>query len=116
MIVVSGSSANAVRFTPGRDEDERPGRRVHPLPVELEHGASLQDEVELLVRVRLRLVVLVDDPVACVVARPGVDTESRDAEVVSDGSPWLAPIGRLVDLFEVRDRVPLIKPRAESAR
>ena len=92
MIVVSGSSANAVRFTPGRANDERAGGRVHPLAVELEHGAALQDEVQLLVAVRLVLVVLVDDPIAAVMAGPRVDTERRDAEVVADRAPRAAPV------------------------
>jgi hypothetical protein len=42
------------------------------------------DEVELLVRVLLRFVVLVDDPAAHVRARPRVDAKRHDAEVESD--------------------------------
>ena len=61
----------------GRGEDERAGGRIDPLAVELEHGAPLQDEVELLVPVRLVLVVLVDDPVARAAAGPRVDAERR---------------------------------------
>jgi hypothetical protein len=41
--------------------------------------------------------VLVDDPVARVMGRPRVDTEGRDAEVVPDRSPGLAPVVHLVD-------------------
>ena len=87
----------------GSGKDERAGGRVHALAVELERRAALLDEVELLILVRL--VVLVDDPVARVVARPRVDAEGRDAEVVADGSPRTAPVVRFVDLVEVRDRV-----------
>ena len=71
-----------------RDVDERPGGRVHALAVELERRATLQDEIELLCRVLVvGLVVLVDDPVARVVARPGVDAEGRDAEVMPKRPP-----------------------------
>src|SRR5207253_7197934 len=91
---------------PGTGKDESAGGRDHPVAVELEHGAPAQNDVKLLVRVRLRLVVLVDDPVARVTGRPRVDAEGRDAEVVPDGSPWTAPVVHLVDLVEVRDRVP----------
>jgi hypothetical protein len=45
----------------GPGEDERTGRRVQALAVELEDGAPSVDEVQLLIRV-IRLVVLVDDP------------------------------------------------------
>jgi len=67
------------------DEDERAGGRVDLLAVDLEPRAALQDEVELLLRiVVVGLVVFVDDPVALLAARPGVDAEGLDAEVVPD--------------------------------
>ena len=53
MIVVSGSSANAVRLTPGaRRRTCRRARR--PVAVELEPRAALLDDVELLVARRPR--------------------------------------------------------------
>jgi hypothetical protein len=61
------------------------------------------DEVELLLQVLLpRLVVLVDDPVACLAARPRVHAEGRDAEVVPDRPPGTAAVADLVDLVKVR--------------
>src|SRR5438034_422329 len=57
--------------------------RVHLFAVELELCAAALDEVELfLLVVAVRLIVLVDDPVAGLAGRPGVDAEGRDAEVV----------------------------------
>jgi ribosomal protein S18 acetylase RimI-like enzyme len=47
--------------------------------------AAALNEAQLLVPAWVRLVVLVDDPVAGVASRPRVDTEGRDAEVVPDG-------------------------------
>src|SRR3954471_15428653 len=76
-----------------------------PLSGELEYRPPLQNDVQLLGRVRLGLVVLVDDPVARVTGRPGVDTEGRDAEVVPDRSKRLAPVVPLVDLVQSRDCV-----------
>ena len=57
------SSANAVRFTPGSNEDERPGR-VHPAAFPSSSNAARppQDEVQLFLA-SLELVVLVDDPI-----------------------------------------------------
>jgi hypothetical protein len=46
----------------GMGKDESAGGRDHPVVVEFEHGTPPQNEVKLIVRVRLRLVVLVDDP------------------------------------------------------
>src|SRR5919108_987164 len=87
-------------------EDERAGGRVHPLAVELERGAAALDEVQLLLLVLvLRLVVLVNDPVAGVLRRPCVDAEGRDPEVVPNGPPRLAAVGDLLDLIEMRDCV-----------
>ena len=51
MIVVPGSSAKAVRFTAPAGEDERAGRRVDALAVELERRAARVHDVELLLRV-----------------------------------------------------------------
>src|SRR5439155_428325 len=105
----------------GTSEHECAGRALHPLAIELEHRAPLQDEVELLVPVRFVLVVLVDDPVARGTCRPRVDAEGRDAEVVPDGSHGTPAVVDLVDLVEVRDRVrshmtPLRRrPRRQSA-
>src|ERR671922_2239388 len=87
-------------------EDERAGGRVHPLAVELERGAAALDEIQLLLLVLvLRLVVLVDDPAARLVAGPGVDAEGRDPEVVPNGPPGFAAIADLFDLVEMRDCV-----------
>src|SRR5919198_1736158 len=88
----------------GPDVDERAGGRVKTLVVELEGRATLDDDVELLVAV-VRLVVLVDDPVAHLAAGPRVDAEGLDAEVVPDRPQRLAPVGDLVDLVESRDLV-----------
>src|SRR5262249_30085590 len=72
--------------------------------VELEPGPAALHDVELLVLARL--VVLVDDPVAHLLARPGVDAERPDAEVGPHGTPRLAPVGDLVDLVQLCDAVP----------
>src|SRR5215211_1618002 len=101
----------------GRDEHERAGRRVHVVAVELEPCAAAMDEVELLVGVifhvisakmtglAFSLVVLVDDPVTHVAARPCACAKRRDAEVLAYRSPGTAAVARLLDLVEVRDRV-----------
>ena len=105
--VVAGSSANAVRFTPGCDVDEGAGGRVHRLAVQLEAGASVLDEVELLLLVLgVGLVMLVDEPVARFARGPGVDAEGLDAEVVPDRPPRAAPVRDLLDLLEVYRREP----------
>src|SRR6478736_5355112 len=89
----------------GAGDDEGAGRRVNPLAVELEHGAALQDEVELLVPARLILIVLVDNPVADALPGPSVGTERRDAEVAANRAPGAAPVTLLRDVIELRDRV-----------
>src|SRR4029450_10657922 len=81
-------------------EDECAGRRIDPLAVELEAGTAALNQVELLVLARL--VVLVDDPGACLAARPGIDAEGRDAEVVPDRPRGTAPVADLVDLVKMR--------------
>jgi hypothetical protein len=86
----------------GASEDERTGRRVHPFAVELERRAATVNEVELLARVVVGLVMLVDDPVARGPGRPCVDAEGRDAEVLPDRPPRTAAVGDLVDLVKVR--------------
>src|ERR1041384_7302498 len=74
-------------------KDERAGRHVDALAVELESRAPGMDEVNLLLLVvLLGLVVLVDDPVAGVFARPRVDAESLDAEVVPNRPPGSAAV------------------------
>jgi hypothetical protein len=87
---------------------------VHLLTVKLEPRVSTMDEVELLVRVLLhvigsqmtwlacQLVVLVDDPVARLAGRPGVDAEGRDAEVVPYRPPGAAAVADLVDVVKLR--------------
>src|SRR5439155_9339450 len=55
----------------GPDVDERAGRRVYLLAAKLEPRAADLDEVELLFPL-VGLVVLVDDPIAGLAARPGV--------------------------------------------
>jgi len=102
---VPASSANSRSLHIGLGEDESAGGRDHAVVIELEHGPPPQNEVQPLVAVRLRLVVLVENPVACLTTGPRVDTEGGDAEVVPDGSPGRAPVVHLVDLVEVRDRV-----------
>src|SRR4029079_851206 len=89
----------------GRDKDHGAGRRNHAVAVELKRGAPLQNQVELLVRVRILLFVLVDDPVPRVAPGPRVDPEGRDAEVVPHRSIGTAPVVPLLDLVEARDRV-----------
>ena len=66
-------------------------------------------------RVRLRLVVLVDDPVARVAGGPCGDAEGRDAEVMADGPQRLAAVVQLVDLVEVGDRVTTHAPSLAQA-
>src|SRR6185503_10119104 len=91
----------------GTDEDERAGGGVNRLAVELEPRAPFLHEVELLLLLALVvLVVLVDDPVARLGGRPGVDAEGLDAEVVPHGPPWAAAVRDLVDVIEVRRREP----------
>jgi hypothetical protein len=64
---------------------------------------ALLDEVELLLQVLLlRLVVLVDDPIARRVAYEHVHAEARDAEVVTDRPPGTAAVADLVDLVKAR--------------
>jgi hypothetical protein len=92
MIVVPGSSAKRGAFDAGAHEDERPDRRDELLTVHLEGCAPAQHEVELLVRIRLRLVVLVNDPITGLTSCPGVDTERRDAEVVPHGAHGRAAV------------------------
>ena len=88
----------------GPDVDERAGRRVHLLAVDLEPRPAGLDEVELLFA-PVGLVVLVDDPIAGLAARPGVDAEGRDAEVVADGPRGNATVVELLDLVELRNCV-----------
>src|SRR3954469_17331888 len=89
----------------GRRKHESPGGRSHPVAVELEYGPASHNEVQLLGRVRLGLVMLVDDPVARVTGGPGGDPEGGDAEVVPNRSKWLAPVVHFVDLVQSRDCV-----------
>src|SRR6185503_11950977 len=92
----------------GLDEDERPRRSVDRLAVELEPRAPLEHEVELLVavaRIRVRLVVLVQDAVADLPPRPGSDAERRDAEVMANGPIRFPPVVDLLHLVETRDAV-----------
>src|SRR5439155_12538257 len=67
----------------GMGEDERAGRRVHPLAVQLERRMAAVDEVQLLAAI-IRLIVLVDDPVARIRGGKRVDAERCDAQVVPD--------------------------------
>src|SRR5688500_13290726 len=85
----------------GPDIDERAGGRVPSFAAELEDGVASCDEVELLVPV-VRLVVLVDDPIACLGRGPGVDAEGRDAEAMPDRTPRLTAVAELLDLVEMR--------------
>ena len=90
----------------GAGEDERAGGRIHALAVELERRPAPLDEVELLLQVLLlRLVVLVDEPVARLAGGERVDAEGGDAQLVPDGPPGTAPVADLVDLVDVRDCV-----------
>jgi hypothetical protein len=82
----------------GANEDERSGGRIAALAVELEDGSAAQYQVELLVL--LRLVVLVDDPIAHGATPPRVHAERRDAEVVSHGPPGTASVRQLRDLVQ----------------
>src|SRR5204862_5059493 len=84
-------------------EDERAGRRVEILAVELEPGVAPQHDVELLGGVLSFLLVLRDETLAHGVGRPRVDAESRDAEVVPNGLQARLPVGELLDLVEMRD-------------
>src|SRR5581483_8211465 len=87
-------------------KDERAGGSVDLLAVELEARAARVDEVDLLLLVVLSgLVVLVDDPVARLAARPGVDPERLDAEVMPHRPPGSAAVADLLDLVEPCDFV-----------
>src|SRR5262249_4217503 len=72
---------------------------------DLEGRVPAQHEVELLVAAVALFAVLVDDPVAGVAGRPGVDPEGLDAHVVADRPPRAAPVSHLLDLVELRDLV-----------
>ena len=102
-IVVLGSSAKVVRLHARMGEDERAGRRIHAIAVELEPGSAVVDEVELLIL--SLLVVLVDDPVSGLPTRPGVDPERRDVEVVALRTPGLAAVADLFDVLQAGDCV-----------
>jgi hypothetical protein len=102
MIVVPGSSAKAVRLTPGRTKTKVPAgastarRRART-------SLDRVDEMELFLPVpHLGLIVLVDDPVARLASGPGVDAEGRDPEVVSDRPRSTAAVADLVDFLELR--------------
>ena len=84
-------------------EDQRSGRRVDDLPVELESSPARVDEVELLVLALL--VVLVDDAVARLVGGERVHAEGRDAEVVAYRPPRAAAVVDLLDLAQARNGV-----------
>jgi hypothetical protein len=84
-------------LTPERTKTNVPAGASR-LAVEFEGGAALHDEVQLLVGVRLCLVVLVDDPVARFAARPGVDAEGGDAEVMAHRPEGTPAVVHLLDL------------------
>src|SRR5215831_5463831 len=90
----------------GANEDECARGCVHPLAVELERRAPALDEVELLLQIMLlRLVVLVDEPIAHLMRGKRVDAERRDAEMEPDGARKDAAVIDLVDLVNPRRRV-----------
>src|SRR6266496_3840181 len=90
----------------GANEDECARGGVHPLAVELERRAPALDEVQLLLQVMLlRLVVLVDEPIAHLMSCKCVDAERRDAEVEPDGARKNAAVIDLVDLVNLGHRV-----------
>ena len=103
-IVVPGSPANAVRLTPGRANTNVPAGASTSFTVELEPRPAAAGR-RTAPRVLVRLVVLVDDPVAGLAARPGRSAERRDPEVVPHGAPRLSPVGHLVDLVQSHDPV-----------
>src|SRR5262245_19293023 len=77
----------------GANEDECARGCVHPLAVELERRAPALDEIQLLLQVMLlRLVVLVDDPIAHLMSGEGIDAEGRDTEVEPDRPPRTAAV------------------------
>lgn len=82
--------------------DERAARCVDGLAVEREGRVSRDDEVELLVPLAVRLVVLPDELLAVLDCRPGVDAECPDVERRANGVPARLP-GNLVgdELVEV---------------
>src|SRR4029079_17537591 len=92
--------------------------RVQAVAVHLERRTALVHEVELLVR----LLVLLDDPVAGGAARPRAHAEPEDAEVVPHRAPAHRPVGALLDLVQVHDRrrdhgrILRAGPRADSLR
>src|SRR5262245_45831946 len=90
----------------GANEDECARGCVHPFAVELERRAPALDEIKLLLQVMLlRLVVLVDDPIAHLMSCKRVDAERLDAEVEPDGPRKDAAVIDLVDLVDPRHRV-----------
>src|SRR5262245_54581681 len=90
----------------GANEDECARGCVHALAVELERRAPALDEIQLFLQVMLlRLVVLVDEPIADLMSCECVDAERRDAEVEPDGSRKDAAVIDLVDLVDPRQRV-----------
>src|SRR5262245_47220394 len=90
----------------GANEDECARGCVHALAVELEGRAPALDEIKLLLQIMLlRLVVLVDEPIADLMSCKGVDAERRDAEVEPDGPRKDAAVIDFVDLVDPRHRV-----------
>src|SRR5512132_2419726 len=101
----SGSRLFRERSPPDarRGEHERALPRLLPLAVELEDRPAPGHDVELLVSGIF--LVLVDQPIARRLGRPGVHTERGDAEVMTDG-PYRALTDRLelADVVDVIDR------------
>src|SRR5262249_7832472 len=84
-------------------KDERARRCVDALAVQLEPRVTALNEVELLLSVsNVGFVVLIDDPVACLVTGPGAHAEGRNPEVVANGSPGTTTVVDFFDLIETR--------------
>src|SRR6188472_2757535 len=97
------------------DVHERSGRAVDLFAVHRERRASGQHDVELLVGLTARLLVLADDLAAVLGRRPRVDAERRDPERPPDRvPPGLARDRRGRQLLECRYAVPLAHVASRS--
>jgi ATP phosphoribosyltransferase regulatory subunit HisZ len=86
-----------------RDQDHRPRRSVDPLAVDLEHGLAGDHDVELLLAARpvAGFVVRLDQLVARLRRRVGVDAKPGDAERAAHRPPERARDGDAIELVQV---------------
>ena len=93
-----------------RHVDDRPLGRVDRLAVEGEGRVAGQHDVQLLVRLALRLVVLPDEALVVLGRGPGVDAERSDVERRADGVPVRLARRRVPELADRHDGVAVAHP------